>query len=221
MNPQIIIGFATEGSTDCRFLESIIQKTFEDVAFECNRQIEVLPVRYLEKQNGNISTLIEKYARKAFDEGISVLCIHTDADDDTDLNTFSFKIIPAFNSVKNALDNNLCKNLVAIVPIQMMEAWMLADKELLKREIGTQKADIELGLHRLPESIADPKDTIKEAIRIGRQDMTKRRRNDLTINDLYQIIGSSINIERLHNLSSYKKFREAVQAAFRELNYLN
>ena len=142
-------------------------------------------------------------------------------EDDTDLNTFSFKIIPAFNSVKNALDNNLCKNLVAIVPIQMMEAWMLADKELLKREIGTQKADIELGLHRLPESIADPKDTIKEAIRIGRQDMTKRRRNDLTINDLYQIIGSSINIHCLHNLSSYKKFREAVQAAFRELNYLN
>jgi hypothetical protein len=41
MTPQIIIGFATEGSTDALFLENIIQKTFEDVAFECHRPIEV------------------------------------------------------------------------------------------------------------------------------------------------------------------------------------
>ena len=41
MTPQLIIGFVTEGTTDHRFLETIIQKTFEDIAFECDNQIEI------------------------------------------------------------------------------------------------------------------------------------------------------------------------------------
>ena len=44
------------------------------------------------------------------------------------------------------------KTSVIIVPIQMTESWMLAEKELLKKEIGTDKTDIELGIHRDPES---------------------------------------------------------------------
>jgi Domain of unknown function (DUF4276) len=221
MTPQILIGFATEGSTDASFLENIIQKTFEDVAFECHRPIEVLPIRHLNKQTGNFMTLIENYAQKAFDSGLSVLCIHTDADDNTDMNAFDFKINPAFDSVMQSKNKGLCKNLVAIVPIQMIESWMLADKTLLKREIGTDKTDNELGINRDPESVADPKQMIEDAIRIGRQDMTKRRRKDLAINDLYQIIGTSINLETLETLSSFRKFRVAVQEAFKQMNYLH
>lgn len=39
-----------------------------------------------------------------------------------------------------------------IETIQMVEAWMLADKELLKSEIGTQKSDFELGILRAPKT---------------------------------------------------------------------
>ena len=53
MTPQLIIGFVTEGATDHRFLETIIQKTFEDIALECDNQIEIMPVYYLEKQKGS------------------------------------------------------------------------------------------------------------------------------------------------------------------------
>ena len=52
MSRQIIIGLTTEGSTDVRFLESVIQRSFEYVAFECRGQIEVLPVQYIEKETG-------------------------------------------------------------------------------------------------------------------------------------------------------------------------
>ena len=100
MTPQLIIGFVTEGTTDHRFLETIIQKTFEDIAFECDNQIEIMPVCYFDKQKGSFIEQVEQHARKAFDIGVSVLCIHTDADDVTDHTTFSFKINPAFNAVK-------------------------------------------------------------------------------------------------------------------------
>lgn len=221
MTPQLIIGFVTEGSTDYRFLESIIQRTSEAVAFDADGQIEILPVLYLEKRSGDFNSQIEQHAHKAFELGISVLCIHTDADSETDTDAFAFKITPSFVALNANPNKKLCKNLVPIVPIQMIEAWMLADKELLKSEIGTQKSDFELGIHKTPESITDPKQVIQEAIRIGRQELTKKRRRDLSIADLYQIIGSTVNIEKLNTLPSFRKSKEAVRNALKELNYLH
>ena len=148
MSKQIIIGFTTEGTTDVRFLESVIQRSFEDVAFECSGQVEVLPVQYIEKENGDFVEVVKYYAQQAEERGIMVLCVHADADDTTDTNTFNYKINPAFIAVNDMQEEPLCKNLVAIVPVQMTEAWMLSDKELLKAEIGTSKSDEELGIDR-------------------------------------------------------------------------
>jgi len=39
MSKQVIIGFTTEGKTDVQFLESVIQRSFEDVAFECLQKL--------------------------------------------------------------------------------------------------------------------------------------------------------------------------------------
>jgi len=36
---QIFAGLFTEGNTDIRFLQSIIQKTLEAVAFDCSGQL--------------------------------------------------------------------------------------------------------------------------------------------------------------------------------------
>jgi len=220
MSKQIIIGFTTEGTTDVRFLESIIQRSFEDMAFECSEQIEVFPVLYIEKQTGDFVQVVKTYAREAEKRGVMVLCVHTDADDATDAKTFNSKIIPAFTAVLNTNDD-LCKNLVAIVPIQMTEAWMLSDKNLIKFEIGTDKSDVELGIDKFPEVYSNPKQILEDAIRIARQDLTKRRRRELTIAELYSPIGHKLALNSLENLPSYQKFKEAVRWAFRILNYLH
>lgn len=218
---QLIIGFTTEGPTDVRFLESIIQRSFEDVAFECDGQIEVLPLQHIEKQTGDFVTVVQTCAQQAQEQGAMVLCIHTDADDRNDINVFTYKINPAFTTISNLQEDNLCKNLVAIVPVQMTEAWMLSDKELLKSEIGTNKNDKELGIHKPPEDYSDPKHTIEEAIRIARQDLPKHRRRQLSIGELYSIIGQKVDLTVLANLPSYQKFKEAIKDAFRKLNYLH
>jgi len=101
MNKQIIIGFTTEGPTDNRFLESIIQRSFEDVAFECTGNIEVLPVQYIKKQSGAFIEVVKNYAHQADELGIMVLCVHADADSITDDATFNNKINPAFIAVDN------------------------------------------------------------------------------------------------------------------------
>jgi len=78
---QVSIGFTTEGPTDFRFLESVIQRSFEDVAFECSGQVEVLPVQYIEKQNGNFVDVVKNYAQEAERLGVMVLCVHADANE--------------------------------------------------------------------------------------------------------------------------------------------
>ena len=221
MSDQIIIGFTTEGPTDVRFLESIIQRSFEDVAFDCNGQIEILPVQYIEKEDGEFVEAVKSYAKQAEKSGIMVLCVHTDADAPTDTNCFNKKINPAFTTVNDLQEKNLCKNLVAIVPVYMTEAWMLSDKELLKAEIGTRKSNEDLGINKPPEIYTDPKRAIEEAIRRARQDFTKRRRRDLTIAELYSPIGQKISLNILKTLPSYQKFKKAVRGAFRKLNYLH
>ena len=217
----LIIGFTTEGSTDVRFLESIIRRTFEDVACECEGDIEIYGVQHIPVERNTFTDEVLRAAQAAENSGVMVLCVHADADDDTDANVVLTKIKPALTLVDQHVEG-LCKNLVAIVPVRMTEAWMLADKELLKQEIGTHKNYQELGLARRPETIADPKEVIKNAIRIAFEDSTRRRRNrSLDISELYLKMGQQLSLEKLALLPSYVKFRDAVREAFVKLNYLH
>ena len=102
----------------------------------------------------------------------------------------------------------------------MTEAWMLCDTDLLKAEIGTSKKDEELGIDKFPENYNDPKVAIENAIRSARQNLPKRRRRQLSIMELYSVIGQKISLNSLENLPSYQKFKEAIREAFLKLNYL-
>ena len=213
----IMAGFFAEGPTDYRFLGAVIRRTFEGVALEFNDTIDILDVIPLNSSFTGFSAQVMDVARQALLKyGISILCVHADADHRTDTIAWENKFNPVLDAIASAED--VCKIVVPVIPIQMMEAWMLADSELLKRQIGSRKTDQELGLHRHPEAIADPKRVIEEAIRIAREDMPKRRRTELKRNDLYQPIGSAISLNKLETLSSYKTFRQSVQQAFRTLN---
>jgi hypothetical protein len=222
MTRLIFVGLFTEGTTDIRFLESIVKRTFDCVAFECNGDIEIelVPIEILKSTLGFVDQ-VRTASKKGFDEfGITVLCVHTDADEGSDDRIWESKIVPAQTALLESDETKCCKVLTPIVPIQMIEAWMLADPDLLKREIGTTKTKFELGIHRHPEEIANPKFVIQEAIRIAREDMVKRRRHDFNIGDLYLPIGKKSELDSLGTLSSFQKFKESVRTSFRQLNLL-
>ena len=222
MSRQIFIGLMTEGNTDNRFLESVVKKTFDEIGFECNGDIETY-VRFISIDKTGLGFVEQVLAssKKGIEEfGIMILCVHSDADGTTDFNTFQNKIIPAKNEIDPKDENEYCKIITAVVPVQMIEAWMLADKELLKKEIGTNKTNNELNINRQPEEIANPKTVIEEAIRIARAELTRRKRKDLTISELYLPIGQKITIEKLNTLPSFLKFKDAIREAYRDLNYL-
>jgi hypothetical protein len=97
---QIIIGYTTEGTTDIRFLESIIQRTFEWIAYECKGGVEVLPIINISKKPGPFIEQAMKCCRDANDYGIMIFCIHVDADCDDEKKVNKDKITPLINRNK-------------------------------------------------------------------------------------------------------------------------
>jgi hypothetical protein len=222
MSRQIFIGLVAEGKTDLRFLHSIVQRTFNEIGFDCNGEVETVLIPIIINQTGlDFCGKVMRASRLGFEQyGIMILCVHSDADHPTDEVVMQSKITPTALALKDSNDSQLCRIMVPIVPIQMIEAWMLADKTLLKKEVGTQLDDILLGINREPEQYSDPKTVIKDAIRIARERLTKRRRHELTISDLYLPIGQKIVIEKLNNLASFNKFTESIRVAYRKLNLM-
>lgn len=123
-------------------------------------------------------------------------------------------------AIQQMQEDSVCKNLVAVVPVQMTEAWMLSDTSLLKKEIGTDKTDVELCIEKHPERYNDPKEVIRNAIRIGRQEFSRRSRHKLSIEELYAPIGQKISLASLETLPSYQKFRKTVRNSFKMMNLL-
>lgn len=219
MSKQLAVGFTAEGSTDKRFLHSIIQRSFEKVAFECKGEIEILPLQFIDKGVGRFDEAILACAKHAYHIGLSVFCVHTDADDISDENAFTTRIQPAFDAIRRRPDAGYCQQLVAIVPVQMTEAWMLADTTLLRKEVGIDDDLLFAGTKKSPEAYSDPKEFINSEIRKAYQSMSRRRRHRLSITDLYAPIGQKIDLAYLEKLPSYNHFLENIREALRQLNY--
>lgn len=224
MSNFILTGLFTEGTTDVRFLESVVKKTLDDLAFECTGDIETeLKVIDIDKTGLSFNEqvfLASKMAKEEYD--VLMLFVHTDADCNDDSIVFNSKILPAKTFLEEQDDKLVCKKVVAIVPVQMTEAWMLADKNLLKDEIGIDGTDIDLGIHRRPEEISNPKAVIESIIRLSKERQVKRkRRSGLNISDLYQIIGQKIELSELESLPSYNKFKSSLREVLKELNFLH
>lgn len=222
MSNFILAGLYTEGKTDVRFLSSVVERTLFEIAYDCTGDIETeLVILEFNKTGLNFNEQVQRASKLGREKyGTLLLFIHADSDDENDDLVFKTKINPALESLLQKGDDEYCKNLVAIVPIQMTESWMIADRELLKDEIGINKTDAELGIHLNPESIKNPKFLIEDIIRLSKEDLTKRKRfKGLEISNLYQIIGQSIDLSELDKISSYIKFKNSLIAKLKELNF--
>lgn len=221
MAKQLFLGLITEGTTDVRFLKSVVARTFQDIAFrECPQDVEVY---VFDIRVSKIGLTFGDYVLQSSKEGVKnlgimALAVHVDADKETVESRMNSHFLPV-TEMLHEKGEDYCKIITPIIPVRMIEAWMLSDTQLLKEEIGTKKTDHELGLDRPPESIADPKSTIEEAISKAYSDAPKKRR-EISIADLYSYIGDALEIAKMERLSSYRSFQDEVRATLRSLHYL-
>lgn len=220
MSKILTIGYTTEGSTDVRFLGNIIQRTFEELIFESQSYNSVAPP-------ANLTCTAKKFSQKILKlatlySSLDVICVHCDADGRSSKKVMNNKINPAFQLVENSDKGKMCKNLVAVIPVQMTEAWMLADFDLLKDEIGTRMSNRELELPvriNQIESLSNPKEKIINALRIAQASKPRRRRK-IKISELYTPLSQKLSIKELRELPSFRAFEENAREALKRLNYL-
>jgi hypothetical protein len=220
---QLFVGLMTEGSTDYRFLMPIIENTLLTIAIEeIEDEIEVQIFKVAYKKEGGFKNYVFSASKNGFQEfGIMWLIVHTDADSLDSKNAYQHKINPSVQFILNHEDTDICKEIVPLVPVYETESWLLANKNLFKKWIGTKKSDLELGIERHPESISRPKEIIEEAIRIGRQDLPPKIRNKIGIEDIYSILGDHLTVDDLSRFISFQDFRNNIRTALINMNLLN
>ena len=214
----VVIGLYTEGETDQRFLLNLIPRILEQIIEERNCSLDIFPLFPIKVPKiGDRAKEIKIAAQNA--DGYNILIVHSDADDETDERAFYERIKPGFDLVKNS-DEPLCKNLVAVIPIQMTEAWLLADKDTFREELGTNKTFQELGLTfslKHTEKISNPKSKIQDIMRIAFKNVPRRK---VSIGSLYSPLGQKVNLKVLEKLPSYLKFKNNLLEALIKLNYI-
>ena len=219
---QLFIGLIAEGTTDVRFLKSVIEKSIQEISWQCDNQVEIFPVREITVEgNGFVDKMLEASKCASQKYGISVLCIHADSDARTIDSVIHNKFEPFLSTLKSMPEEEYCKHIIPTIPIQMIESWMLADKGLLKKLINARDmSDADLGLDRAPELYADPKTAIGNAIRRVMSELPKKKRNQISIADLYEILGNRLSMEKLRTIPSFAQFEESVVRVFKDMRLM-
>lgn len=202
----LVLGLYAEGSTDTRFLSPLIQRTAEKILGQYGlKVVDVADPIIIPKKQGRQEKSILQAALDAY--GFHALLVHADADYGTRERALQERIQPGFKLVSMSTQE-VCKDLIPIIPVQMTEAWMIADPETLCKVIGTDIKPENSGLPRrsvLVEQDANPKDTLNQFVR--RVNNTRpRSRRQIDITTRYELLARQISIDRLDNVPSFRQF---------------
>lgn len=218
----LVLGLYAEGSTDHNFLPDVIWRTTESVLMQHGRY-DIEPIvnsLYLMKvQKKKRDECILQVALDAVD--CHALIVHSDADDPDSKKAKIERFDPGFALVQQSSEQ-ICKHLLPVIPVQAIEAWMLADYELLVREIGTHMQAHDLGIPekaRYVEAISKPKQRLREVVQKAYASRSRRHR-ETDIDFLYEPIGRKISLERLNQVPSYQQFVHDLSEALQTLNLI-
>ncbi len=187
------------------------------------RSVDVLEPIILDAQPKSArSENILLVARQA--RGYHLLFVHADADARLPARAMRERIVPGFQAVQDArnLGESVCGHLIPVVPVQMTEAWMLADGDTLCEIIGATHSAQDLNIPArsgLVEAIADPKDRLRQVLATADAGRT-RRRHQRMVASLYEPLARRINLDRLAFVPSFVQFREDLKEALIELGFI-
>jgi hypothetical protein len=195
-----------EGTTDYRFLAIVIQSAVEKILFEhqCPDIAVVEPTLIMDVEGHTESDKIFSAAQNA--QGAHLLFVHLDADTRTVERAKAERFYPGQNRVVSSNDS-VCKDLVPVVPVKNIEAWLVSDYEAFCKVVGTKASERELGLPshpRLVESLPDPKRTFREALRIAHS--MRRKRSNYHPGEYYELLARTIKMESLLKVPAFKIF---------------
>lgn len=104
---------------------------------------------------------------------------------------------------------------VCAVPVKMMEAWLLIDKEAIKRAAGNRnfKGTLDIPTPNRLENITQPKDKLHELL-TSASNLTGRKLNNFNVHQKVHLLAEYIeDFSALRELTSFRVFEEDLKAA--------
>lgn len=219
----LVSALYAEGRSDERFLPVLLQRTLAALLnLHASQAVDVwdpVIIRQVKRPTREESIL----AAAEQCAGYNILFVHADADDTSTERAYSERIEPGLSMVQSAQNNGISvpQHLVPVIPIQMVEAWLLADAEALCDTIGIALADtahlIPTGAHEI-EGLADPKTRLLEIVRYAQLHRPRRRRN-IVLGEYYEPMANRIQLHKLQRLSSYQRLQADLENVLRQLGF--
>ncbi|HLX41179.1 MAG TPA: hypothetical protein VKR42_11650 [Ktedonobacteraceae bacterium] len=219
---ELALALYAEGTTDDVFLPLIIQRTSRMILAQYGQNrvqvVQVEPIKLHERPSAREQCILQATQQAT---GYRALIVHSDADHPKAENALKHRILPGFHLVQQCT-TPICKYLLPIIPIQAIESWMLADFEMLRAEIRTDRSGTELNIPEKAkhvEAISKPKKRLDAALASVNQTLRPRQRIEL--NALYEPLGKKIRLEQLEQLTSYTRFVHDLTTVLQQLNFIS
>lgn len=154
------------------------------------------------------NSLTEKIERSLDLYPCDVLFIHRDAEREPPDNRRE--------EITSALENLTKLHFVYVIPVRMSEAWLLFDKNAIRRASGNSDGNADINLPKLKkvENSPDPKELLFEALRVA-SEKSGRRLKQLNANLpflRYRVSELVEDFSPLRSLSAFQKLEADIKA---------
>ena len=213
-----------EGPTDHRFLGSVLNRLCTEICQSHGRAPvdigEVLELHSLPgSQQQSRAERISAAAREAA-TAWHILFIHADADADAKA-ARQQRVQPAMDKLM-ATGEFSAHDIVAVIPVRMTDAWMLADPDALRKALHlVENLDLELPTRtRELERLTEPKAQLQQITRRSSTRKRQRRRRD-PLDSLPRQLGNSISLDCLRRLPAFQIMERELRQSLAHLGYLH
>ncbi|HCI82207.1 MAG TPA: hypothetical protein DHW02_21245 [Ktedonobacter sp.] len=219
----LTLGLYAEGRTDERFLPIIIQRTTQDILIAHDRMSIEVNEPFIIKKPSDISPLDEcilHAAQEVYD--YHALIIHSDADNRTHQETLVKRFHPGYTLVQQE-NGRVCKTLIPIIPVRMVEAWMIADPDALRTALKVTVSLSNVGVPnkaKLVESEREPKKILDQVIQLAYARKPQSARSEIK-GKLYERLAPLISLDRLKQVPSYHQFVVDMTTALKSINFIS
>ena len=203
--------FLTDGSSD-RALQPIIDWSLRQDHRVGSFVGQPADLSYLREQPRGLS---ERIRRSVTDYPCNLLIVHRDSE--------TSPLQQRYDEVRQALEasclGGLLDSCVALIPVRMMEAWLLLSEQAVRQAVGKPTGRVVLDFPRVNrlESLPNPKQLLKELLTTAAEG-TARQRRRLHLSSLVHTVADRIeDFSPLERLSSYIFFKEQLNAAIAAL----
>lgn len=219
---QLVLALYVEGPTDERFLPPIVRRTAEDLL--AGRGVDILDPVVIDDEIHALPTLVEQMVEAAREaKGFYLLIVHQDADAPTRDLALEERIEPGVRAIAQH-DDDCQQRIVPLIPVRMVESWMLVDVEAFCTVIpgcsDPERLDFPHSPHQI-ESILDPKLYLRQSVERGLAHRPRHQRERFSFPRVQSRLGESIRLAALQRVPSYQAFREEFSIALAELHFFD